>query len=69
MKNLRTHDLGVLADLLERFISVTAIGEATTICTEYAVDARYPGLDIDEDEAKFAVNYARQIKAWANPQW
>ena len=41
----------------------------TAILTEYAVDARYPGFDIDEDEAKLAVKYAREIKALANPQW
>ncbi len=41
----------------------------TAILTEYAVDARYPGFDIDEGEAKLAVKYARQIKDWATPQW
>lgn len=39
----RTHDLDVLAD---------AIREAALILTQYAVDARYSGTDVEEDELR-----------------
>ncbi len=50
-----------LADMLEPFVKRTIRGE-TTMITEYAVDARYPGVDIDEDEAAQAVKYAEHIQ-------
>ena len=60
----RTHDLGVLADTLAAFVAVDAMREAALVLTEYAVDARYPGTDVDADEATQAVAYAECVQRW-----
>lgn len=62
----RTHDLDLLADFIEANISPWDIREASLILTQYAVDARYPGTDIDEDEAREAVFHAESIHNWAS---
>lgn len=61
----RTHDLDLLADLIEANVSPLDIREASLILTQYAVDARYPGTDIDEEEAKEAIFHAESIHNWA----
>lgn len=61
----RTHDLEVLADTLAAFLAVDTIREAALVLTEYAVDARYPGTDVDADEATQAVAYAECVQRWA----
>lgn len=61
-----THDLDLLADFIEANISPWDIREASLILTQYAVDARYPGTDIDEDEAREAVFHAESIHNWAS---
>lgn len=62
----RTHDLDLLADLIEANVSPLDIREASLVLTQYAVDARYPGTDIDEEEAKEAVSHAESIHNWAS---
>ena len=63
----RTHNLGVLLDLLANALHPPADIQAADILTEYAVSSRYPGEvePITEEEYQEALNLAERVVAWA----
>ena len=63
----RTHNLGVLLDLLATALQPPADIQAADILTEYAVSSRYPSEvePITEEEYQKALNLAERVVAWA----
>ena len=60
----RTHDLDALAVLLEPHLpQLVTHRERLEWLTTYAVDVRYPGADVDRDEAVIALQIAHDIRA------
>jgi HEPN domain-containing protein len=60
----RTHDLDALAALLDpRLSQLVPHRERLQWLTTYAVDIRYPGADVDRDEATAALQIASDIRA------
>lgn len=59
----RVHGLGALADQLAAVYSVESIREATLVLTEYGVGARYPRLELGEEEMRRKPCAARSTRA------
>ena len=63
-----THDLGeLLADLMEKGITIPHEVEAAQILTVYAWEARYPGLaePLTNEEYREAIKQANDVVRWA----
>jgi HEPN domain-containing protein len=63
-----THDLAVLAGLLEKMdLDVPDCFRPAVRLTRYAVQARYPGVDepVEEEQWQFSVQTAQAILTWA----
>ena len=59
---LKTHDLELLLHrLLGTFPRLMQLEEACSVLTLYAVDARYPGLDVEEEEIEPALVQAETM--------
>ena len=63
----RTHNLGVLLDLLSSTVSLPADRIAVAGLTEYAVATRYPGEEepVSEEQYHEAVRLAEAVVSWA----
>jgi HEPN domain-containing protein len=63
----KTHNIGVLVDLLPPKTPHDAILDEAAGLTEYAVSSRYPGEaeDVTQEELSLAVSVAEQVIAWA----
>lgn len=62
----KTHDLWELIALLGRRVDVSFLRElGAEELTYYAVEPRYPGPPIEEEEAEDAVTRAEQVVEWA----
>ncbi len=64
----KTHNIGVLLDLLPPDIPRDAALDEVALLTEYAVSARYPGEaeDVTEEERSAAVAAAERVLQWAS---
>ena len=63
-----THDLGeLLADLMDKGITIPLEVEAAQILTAYAWEARYPGLaePVTDEEYREAIQQADDVVRWA----
>jgi len=63
----KTHNIGILIDLLaEHFFIPESIEESVSL-TDYAVITRYPGdlEPVTEDEYKEAIRLAKEVVSWA----
>lgn len=63
----RTHNLGVLLDLLSTTRPLPAEIQAADILTEYAVSSRYPTEvePVTDEEYQEALDLAERVVAWA----
>ena len=63
----RTHNIGLLLDLLSEHTGIAGNVEEAAILTDYAVMCRYPGdaEPITEPEYERAVHLAEAVLAWA----
>lgn len=57
----KTHDLDVLREKLPGGLDLSSLVEACTVLTMYAVDSRYPGAHIEQDEVSPAIAFADSI--------
>ncbi len=64
----KTHNIGVLLDLLPPESPRDAALDEVAMLTEYAVSARYPGEaeDVTEEELSAAVSTAERVLNWAS---
>ena len=65
---LKTHNIGVLIDMLPpQFPRGAALDEASLL-TDYAVSSRYPGEaeDVTQEELSTAVRIAERVLVWAS---
>jgi HEPN domain-containing protein len=64
----KTHNIGVLLDLLPPGIPRDSILDQASMLTEYAVSSRYPGEaeDVTREELSTALNIAARVVAWAS---
>ncbi len=60
----KTHDIDVILQSL-RDLGVECPYEDVSSLTAYAVESRYPGPPIVEEEAKEALNIAKRIYNWS----
>ena len=63
----KTHNIGVLLDLLPSRLARDAILDEAALLTDYAVGSRYPGdaEDVTAEELSAAVGIAERVLAWA----
>lgn len=63
----KTHNIGVLLELLPLQLSRDAVLGEAALLTDYAVSSRYPGEaeDVTEEELSTAVGIAERVLAWA----
>jgi HEPN domain-containing protein len=60
----KTHDLDVLRERLDSDRDrLSSIAIACAVLSMYAVDARYPGADVEEEEVGPALDFAAQVLA------
>ncbi|NMP25158.1 HEPN domain-containing protein [Sulfobacillus harzensis] len=57
----KTHDLDVLREKLPGGDDLSSLVEACTVLSMYAVDSRYPGAHIEEEEVSPAIAFAECI--------
>lgn len=64
----KTHNIGVLLDLLPAGIPQDAVLEEAASLTEYAVSSRYPGEaeDVTKEELAAAIGIVERVLAWAS---
>ena len=64
----KTHNIGVLLDLMSPEIPRNAILDEAATLTEYAVSSRYPGEaeDVTREELSRAVEIAERVLTWAS---
>ena len=64
----KTHNIGVLLELLPPEIRQDAVIDEAASLTEYAVSSRYPGEaeDVTVEELSAAVGVAGRVLAWAS---
>ena len=61
----RTHDLLTLIDLISPYFSVTdSVRDAAAALSVYAIEIRYPGTDVELDDAKDAITKAEELQQW-----
>ena len=63
----RTHNLGMLIDLLAEYTDISESIRDVAILTEYAVSSRYPGFSepVDLDDYDLALQLADRCFLWA----
>jgi HEPN domain-containing protein len=63
----RTHDIGLLLELLPQEIEKPSLANELPILNDYAVSARYPGAyeEVDAKEYEFAIQLAKDTIMWA----
>ncbi len=60
-----THDLLTLIDLISPYLSVTdSARDAAAALSVYAIEIRYPGTDVELDDAKDAITKAEELQQW-----
>jgi HEPN domain-containing protein len=64
----KTHNIGVLLELLPLQILREGVLSETAILTDYAVTSRYPGEaeDVTREELSEAISIAERVLAWAS---
>jgi HEPN domain-containing protein len=65
---LKTHNIGVLLDLLPPQSSRDAALDEAALLTDYAVSSRYPGEaeDVTQEELSTAIRIAERVLVWAS---
>lgn len=63
----RTHNIGILIDLLSKHVHIPDSIDESAVLTDYAVTTRYPGDHelVSEDEYKEAIRLAEAVVSWA----
>ena len=63
----RTHDIGLLLELLPKEIEKPEFASELPILNDYAVSARYPGAyeEVDANEYEYAIKLAKDTILWA----